>query len=157
VLAPPGLAAWHRAQTTLQPHEASQTFADWVERANPRFQFSVARNLVLGSQIPAAELAHAVLVREEARGHLRRLLPEGTILCLPTTPFPAPRCGQPLSATTALRARIICLCAHGGLIGVPHVTIPGMLVEGRPVGLSIIGARGSDAALVATARALAAE
>jgi Asp-tRNA(Asn)/Glu-tRNA(Gln) amidotransferase A subunit family amidase len=32
-----------------------------------------------------------------------------------------------------------------------------MLVEGRPVGLSIIGARGSDAALVATARALAAE
>jgi Asp-tRNA(Asn)/Glu-tRNA(Gln) amidotransferase A subunit family amidase len=30
-----------------------------------------------------------------------------------------------------------------------------MLVDGRPVGLSIIGARGSDAVLVATARALA--
>src|SRR5690348_6702129 len=59
VLAPPGLAAWHRAQTTLQPHEASRTFAEWIERANPCFQFSVARNLVLGSQIPAAELAHA--------------------------------------------------------------------------------------------------
>src|SRR5947199_6958029 len=87
VLAPPGLAAWHRAQTTLQPHEASQTFAEWIERANPRFQFSVARNLVLGSQIAAGEPAYAVLVREEARGHLRRLLPEGTIMCLPTTPF----------------------------------------------------------------------
>jgi amidase len=157
VLAPPGLAAWHRAQTTLQPHEASQTFAEWIERANPRFQFSVARNLVLGSQIPAGELAHAALVREEARGHLRRLLPEGTIMCLPTTPFPAPLCGQPLSATTALRARIICLCANGGLTGVPQVTIPGTLVEGHPVGLSIIGARGSDATLIATARALAAE
>jgi amidase len=96
-----------------------------------------------------------VLVREEARGHLRRLLPEGTILCLPTTPFPAPRCAQPLSATTGLRTRIICLCAHGGLTGVPHVTIPGMLVDGHPVGLSIIGGRGSDATLVATARALA--
>jgi amidase len=155
VLAPPGVAAWHRAQTTLQPHEAWQTFAAWIERANPRFQFSVARNLVLGSQIPAAELAHAALVREEARGHLRRLLPEGTIMCLPTTPFPAPRCGQPLSATTALRSRIIGLCAHGGLTGVPHVTIPGATVDGRPVGLSIIGARGSDAALVAVARALA--
>ncbi len=155
ILAPPGLAAWHRAQTTLQPHEASQTFAEWIERANPRFQFSVARNLVLGSQIAAGELAHAVLVREEARGHLRRLLPEGTIMCLPTTPFPAPRCAQPLSATTGLRTRIICLCAHGGLTGVPHVTIPGMLVDGHPVGLSIIGARGSDATLIATARALA--
>jgi amidase len=155
VLAPPGLAAWHRAQTTLQPHEAWQTFAEWIERANPRFQFSVARNLVLGSQIPAAELAQATLVREEARGHLRRLLPEGTIMCLPTTPFPAPRCGQSLSATTALRARIICLCAHGGLTGVPHVTIPGTTVEGGPVGLSIIGPHGSDAMLVGVARALA--
>src|SRR3954454_16440050 len=155
VLAPPGLAAWHCAQATIQPSEAWQTFAEWIERANPRFQFSVARNLVIGSQIPAGELAHAALVREEARGHLRRLLPEGTILCLPTTPFPAPRCGQPLSATTALRARIICLCAHGGLTGVPHVTIPGTTVEGRPVGLSIIGARGSDAMLVGVARALA--
>ena len=155
VLAPPGLAAWHRAQTTLQPHEAWQTFAAWIGRANPRFQFSVARNLVLGSQIPAAELAHAALVREEARGHLRRLLPKGTILCLPTTPFPAPRCGQPLAATTALRSRIIGLCAHGGLTGVPHVTIPGATVDGKPVGLSVIAARGSDALLVAVARALA--
>jgi amidase len=155
VLAPPGLAAWHRAQSTIQPSEAWQTFAEWIEQANPRFQFSVARNLVIGSQIPAGELAHAALVREEARGHLRRLLPEGTILCLPTTPFPAPRCGQPLSVTSALRFRVICLCAHGGLTGVPHVTIPGATVEGRPVGLSIIGARGSDAMLVAVARALA--
>ncbi|MBV9965497.1 MAG: glutamyl-tRNA amidotransferase, partial [Alphaproteobacteria bacterium] len=154
IMAPAGLAAWYRAQSTLQPHEAGQTFAEWIERANPRLQFSVARNLVLGSQIPPAELTHAALVREEARGRMRQLLQPGTILCLPTTPFPAPRCGQPVSATTALRARIICLCAHGGLTGVPHVTIPGSLVDGRPVGLSIVGARGNDAMLVATAGAL---
>jgi len=54
-----------------------------------------------------------------------------------------------------LRARIICLCAHGGLTGVPHVTIPGMLVDRLPLGLSIIVVRGSDATLIATARALA--
>ncbi|MBV9584129.1 MAG: amidase [Alphaproteobacteria bacterium] len=154
IMAPAGLAAWYRAQSTLQPHEAGQTFAEWIERANPRLQFSVARNLVLGSQIPPAELTHAALVREEAHGRMRQLLQPGTILCLPTTPFPAPRCGQPVSATTALRARIICLCAHGGLTGVPHVTIPGSLVDGRPVGLSIVGARGNDAMLVATAGAL---
>src|SRR5262249_60229568 len=51
---------------------------------------------------------YAALAREEARGRMRQLLAPGTILCLPTTPFPAPRCGQPVSATTALRARIIC-------------------------------------------------
>jgi amidase len=155
LLAPPGLVQWGRAQRTLQPWEAWLTFRDWIDRGNPRFAFSVARNLVLGSVIPEAERQWAALVREEARGRMRHLLPPGTILCLPTTPFPAPRRGLPLSQLGLLRDRILCLCAHGGLTGVPQVTIPGAAVEGLPVGLSILAARSGDASLVAVARALA--
>jgi amidase len=154
-MAPPGLAAWARAQRTIQPYEAWLTFQEWVDRANPRFAFSVARNLVLGGMIPASERAWAALVREEARGRMRQLLSPGTILCLPTTPFPAPLCGQPLSVLEPLRDRILGLCAHGGLTGVPQVTMPGATVGGLPVGLSILGARGSDATLIAVARAIA--
>ncbi len=153
-MAPPGLAAWARAQRTLQPYEAWLNFQEWIDRANPRFQFSVARNLALAAAIPAGERAWAALVREEARGRMRQLLPAGTILCLPTTPFPAPLCGQPLSVLGPLRDRITALCAHGGLTGVPQVSIPGATVGGLPVGLSIVGARGSDATLVALARAM---
>ncbi|HEX2151519.1 MAG TPA: amidase [Stellaceae bacterium] len=154
-MAPPGLATWARAQRTIQPFEAWQNFQDWIERANPRLQFSVARNLMQGAAIPAAERAWASLVREEARGRMRQLLPQGTILCLPTTPFPAPPRGQSLSVTDGLRNRITCLCAHGGLTGVPQVNLPGATVDGLPAGLSIVGPRGSDATLVAVARALA--
>jgi amidase len=154
-MAPPGLATWARAQRTLQPYEAWLTFQEWIDRANPRFQFSVARNLAFGSTIPASERAWAALMREEARGRLRQLLPAGTILCLPTTPFPAPFCGQPLAALDPLRDRITALCAHGGLTGVPQVSIPGATVGGLPVGLSIVGARRSDATLVAVARTMA--
>jgi len=153
-MAPPGLAAWARAQRTLQPYEAWLTFQEWIDRTNPRFQFSVARNLVLGRLIPASERAWASLVRQEARGRMRQLLPPGAIICLPTTPFPAPLCGQSLSVLEPLRDRITALCAHGGLTGVPQVSIPGTMVDGLPVGLSILGARGSDAMLVAVARAL---
>ena len=153
-MAPPGLAAWARAQRTIQPWEAWQTFQEWLDRANPRFAFQVARNLVLGSMIPPAERAWANLLREEARGRMRQLLTPGTILCLPTTPFPAPLRGQSLSALDTARDRILALCAHGGLTGVPQVTIPGARVDGLPVGLSILGGRGSDATLVAVARAL---
>ena len=155
LLAPPGLTQWGRAQRTLQPYEAWLTFRDWIDRANPRFAFGVARNLVLGSMIPEGERQWAALTREEARGRMRHLLPPGTILCLPTTPFPAPRRGLPLSQLGPLRDRILCLCAHGGLTGVPQVTIPGAAVEGLPVGLSILAARSGDASLVAVARALA--
>jgi len=156
VLAPAGLATWGRAQRTLQPWEAWQTFKDWVERDNPRFAYSVARNLFLGSLIPESERQWAELVRREAQGQMRRLLPPGTILVLPTTPFPAPPRGLPLSEGGRLRDRLLCLCCHGGLCGVPQVSVPGAAVAGLPIGLSLVGGRGSDATLVAVARALAA-
>ena len=152
-MAPPGLAAWARAQRTIQPYEAWQNFQEWVDEANPRFQFTVARNLVLAGMSSAGDRAYAALVREEARGRMRRLLPPGTILCLPTTPFPAPRCGLSISTLEPLRDRITALACHGGLTGVPQVSIPGATVGGLPIGLSILGARGSDAMLVAVARA----
>jgi amidase len=154
-MAPPGLAAWARAQRTLQPYEAWLTFQEWIDRNNPRFQFSVARNLAFAAAIPAGERAWASLVRQEARGRMRQLLAPGTILCLPTTPFPAPLCGQPISVLEPLRDRITALCSHGGLTGAPQVSMPGATVDGLPVGLSILGARGSDPTLVAVARALA--
>jgi amidase len=117
-------------------------------------QWSVARNLVLGGAIPESERQWAALVRAEARARLTALLPPGTILCLPTTPFPAPPKGQALTVLEPLRARITCLAAHGGLTGLPQVSLPGAHVAGLPVGLSIVAARGHDAALVAVARAM---
>jgi amidase len=92
-------------------------------------------------------------MREEARARMRHLLPEGTILCLPTTPFPAPLKGLPVSALAFPRERISCLTSHGGLTGVPQVSLPGALVDGAPVGLSIVGGKGADLALLAVARA----
>jgi amidase len=154
IMAPQGLSIWARAQRSLQPVEAWNTFKDWLDARNPRFAFSVARNLVMGSMIPAAEQSWAALMRQEVRGRMAHLLPPGTILCLPTTPFPAPLAGQPLSVLDPLRDRITCLCAQGGLAGHPQVSLPGAQVDGLPVGLSIIGPRGGDATLVAVACAL---
>ncbi|MGH7325800.1 MAG: amidase family protein, partial [Candidatus Rokuibacteriota bacterium] len=154
LLAPPGLSVWSRAQRTLQLHEAWLTFKDWIDRDNPRLAFNVARGLTLASTTPEAERQWAALMRAEARARLAWLLPPGTILCLPTTPFPAPRKGLSQATLDPLRARISCLTAHGGLAGVPQVSLPGAHVDGLPVGLSILGARGSDAALVAITKAM---
>jgi len=156
VIAPAGITQWARAQRTLQPSEAWLTFKDWIDRDNPRFAYSVARNIIMGSLIPQSERDWAELVRREARGRMRYLLPPGTILCLPTTPFPAPKRGEPLSVASAQRDRILCQCCHGGLTGVPQVSLPGAELDGLPIGLSIVGAHGSDATLIAVAAALAA-
>ena len=154
LLAPPGLSAWARAQRALQPYEAWLTFKDWIDRVNPRLAFSVARGLLAGSAIPESERQWAAVMRAEARARLDWLVPPGTILCMPTTPFPAPRKGLSLATLEPLRARISCLTSHGGLTGVPQVSLPGADVGGLPVGLSVLGARGSDAALVGVAKAM---
>ena len=154
IMAPQGLSVWARAQRSLQPVEAYATFKDWLDKGNPRFAFSVAKALVMGSMTPQVDQTWAALMRQEVRARLNYLLPAGTILCLPTTPFPAPLRGQPLSVLDPLRDRITCLCAHGGLAGHPQVNIPGATIDGLPVGLSIVGARGSDATLVAVAQAM---
>jgi len=154
VMAPPGLVTWGRAQRTLQPVEAWETFRAWIERDNPRFAFSVARGLMLGAATSEAERGWAALIRQEARGRLRHLLPPGTVLAMPTTPFPAPRTGLPLPVLNPLRDQILCLCAQGGLAGHPQVSIPAATVDGLPVGLSLLAARGADTLLVRMAVAM---
>ena len=154
IMAPQGLSVWARAQRSLQPVEAWQTFRPWIERDNPRMAFTVAAGLIAGSQVPVNEQSWAALMREEARARLRYLLAPGTILCLPTTPFAAPARGLPMPLLRPMRDRITCLCAQGGLTGHPQVNLPGALVDGAPVGLSIIGGRGSDASLIAVAQAM---
>ncbi len=155
-LAPQGLSVWQRAQRVLQSSESWRTFQPWLDARNPRLAFSVARGLVFGSALTDAERTAAALMREEARARLRLLLPPGTILCLPTTPFPAPARGLPLSQLDFLRERISCLTSHGGLTGVPQVSLPGAAVDGLPVGLSIIGPCGGDLELMQVARRFAA-
>lgn len=156
LLAPQGLSVWGRAQRTLQMAEAWETFRDWVEAVNPRLSYLVARGLALGSITPKTELPWAALMRDEARGRLDHLVPPGTILCLPTTPCVAPLRDQPIAVMDRARDRLNCLAAHGGLAGHPQVSLPlGWAEEsGAPCGLSIIGARGEDAALIAVARSL---
>jgi amidase len=154
ILAPMGLSVWGHAQRSLQPYEAWLTFKDWIDARNPRLAFNVARGLLMGSMIPEVDRQWASLMRQEAHARLTYLLPSGTILAMPTTPFPAPQRGLPLAAQNPLRERILCLCAHGGLTGVPQVSIPGATVDGAPIGLSIVGGHGTDATLVAVAQAL---
>ena len=154
LMAPPGLSVWGRAQRVLQPYEAWQTFRPWLESANPRLAFTVARGLVAGSQVTQEDRNWANLMRQEVRGRLRYLLPAGTILCLPTTPFPAPLRGRSVPEQQADRDRILCLCAHGGLAGMPQVNLPGSTVNGLPIGLSILGGPGTDATLIAVAKAM---
>lgn len=155
VMAPQGISVWGKTQRMLQMAEAWATFQDWIDRTNPRFAFNVARGLLMGSMIPEADRQGALLMKREVRARLEYLLPPGTVMVMPTTPFPAPLKNLPIHEQNPLREMILGLCAHGGLAGCPQVSIPGATVDGAPVGLSILAGSNEDAAAVAIACQLA--
>lgn len=155
LLAPQGLSVWGRAQRTIQPHEAWLSFKDWIERYNPPVAHTVSRGLMAGAAVTPDDLRWARLMRLEATARMQALTADGAIVCMPTTPFPAPPKGMSLPEMDQIRERILCLAAHGGLAGCPQISIPGALVDGIPFGLSLVAARGADLHLFEIARALA--
>lgn len=156
---PGELEAWADQRNVLQRAEAWRTFRDWIEAHNPRFGFNVARNLAAASAITPEQVAVAEIARCRARDRAEALLGRdggrGPVLCLPTTPFPAPPVRLPLGEIDRLSGRIGLLTSFAGLTGVPQLSLPLGRVDGRPVGLSILAARGGDARLAGIARALA--
>jgi amidase len=144
------LADWFLHQRAVQGREAWDTFGEWIDRHNPRFAFDIADNFVRGRETPDAVLAAA------RRAELMAMLDQETILLLPTAPFPAPLRGQPRSAMWRQRTAISTLTTISGTLGAPQISMPLALVDGLPVGLSILARPGGDDMLLAFARSLAA-
>jgi amidase len=154
-LGPPGtLVAWSAQRNILQRYEGWRTFRDWIDAANPRFAFNVARNLTLAAGFTDAQAAEAAGLRRRVLDRARELLQGGAILCLPTTPFTAPPLGLPLHELDMLSERISQLTSFAGFAGLPQLSLPLGMAGGKPCGLSILAWHGQDAKLVAIAEAV---
>jgi amidase len=77
------------------------------------------------------------------------------VLALPTVPGIAPLCNEPPEATNEFRAQAMSLLSIAGLARLPQVSLPLATLDGCPVGLSLVAARGNDEMLLAIARATA--
>ena len=146
------LGHWADQQQVLQGREAWDTARDWLDRVNPRLSFEVGERYATARAITDAEVAAAQSAREAILARVREVLVEGTVVALPTTAAPAPPLREPLSTRARLRPRNSSLTSIAGITGSPQVNLPLAELDGLPVGLSLIGPRGSDEMLLAFAR-----
>ena len=154
VLAEEGLETWAAHQRLLQGYEFCRTFAEWIDAVNPRFSFEVAGNLARATQITEEEVVAPRAFRRMVRSRLDALLDGRYVLCLPTAPIlPILRDARLFEMREAVN-RIIHLTCIAGLAGLPQISLPLAQHEGIPVGLSLLGWRGSDTALLALAQAI---
>ena len=140
-----------RSGLLLMEAEMLATFAhdlaDTRHPVSPRFR----RMLDFAAHKSAADYAIADRVLDAAALKMRRLFCQVDVLVLPTTPQGA----FPLDG--AVPDSQADLTSFASLAGCPAVSLPmGVLPDGLPVGLQLVGARGSDLRLLELAAVCAA-
>ncbi|WP_129336186.1 AtzH-like domain-containing protein [Cellulomonas endophytica] len=154
------LGAWLEAFRAVQGAEAWRVHGAWATAHPGALGAAVSARLAAGSQVGAEEETAARAALAERRSRLRALLGEDVLLVLPTTPGPAPSRSADAATTEAVRAATLRTTALAGVAGLPALSVPALVVPSplgpAPVGVCLVGAAGTDLALVRRARLLVA-
>jgi amidase len=138
----------------IQGSEIWQTHRDWLIGLGPEFGDGIRERFKWVSTISPEEIASAKDVRLRIRDYFDQLLADNAVLVIPTTPGPAPLLGTSTPELEKWRNRALGLLCIAGHAGLPQLSIPVAQVQGRPVGLSLIAARGKDHLLLELACSL---
>ena len=155
-LSPTSLTDWSNQQQVLQSREAWESVREWIDRVNPAFSFEVSDRYVQARSVTDEQVAAAQLRREEIVARMNEVFQGGDkVVCLPTTISPAPPTGQAVSQRHELRLRNSAITSIAGNTGRPQISLPLVEAGGLPVGISLLGDRGADEALISLATRVA--
>ena len=99
-------------------------------------------------QVTRPEHGEAMTLRRSFAAWLADELEPDDVLVMPTMPGPAPLVDADDDALGDMRERALRMLCMAGLTGLPQITLPLGTVEGAPFGLSLIGGRNTDVALI---------
>ena len=152
-----GLTTWYETFCTLQWAEIWSSLGSWVEAVQPAFGPRTKNNFELSRTLDRRTIGPAHRRREDYYRRLEAFLGPDDLLCLPTTPAPAPLKGTLGDDARSYRSqatyypRTLSLTAIAGLGRLPQVTLPLGEVGGVPIGLSLLAGCGQDAFLLGVA------
>jgi len=156
-IASEGLGAWAGVFRSIQGFEAWKAHGEWITKRQPRLTDPTRMRFEVASRVTPQEYEEASRRRVAIRRHLEDLLGDDTVIVLPTVPTIALRYDAPEKAFEDFRAQAIQMLCIAGLGGLPQISLPLGMVEGCPIGLSLIGPHGRDRALIELAEAVLAE
>lgn len=145
---------WHFRH--LQGRESWMTDGPLIERFAPPLGPGVAERFAWSRQVTDAQVAAASAFRAAYAQQIDDLLGHDGVLLMPTMPDVAPLRTAPDSALEDYRNSAIRMLCIAGLTRTPQLSLPLLQRNGAPMGLSLLGPRGSDLSLIALAKRLAA-
>ena len=149
-----GLPQWFQAFRVLQGAEIWAGYGDWVTRVKPALGPGVKERIEWTSTIRSTDADSARDKRETIASRMDALLAGNAVLVLPTVPGIAPLRDRSQEELNDFRNRAMSLLCVAGLARLPQVSLPLASLDGCPLGLSLIAARGNDTMLLAFAREL---
>jgi amidase len=151
------LGDWYDVYRTIQWAEIWSCLGSWVLHEKPHLGPRTTRNFELARNLDRSTVPGAIRRREHYFMLLKNFLGPRDLVCMPTTPAPAPVKGTlTLDRTTGrYYPRALSLTSIAGIGRLPQVTVPVSEVGGAPVGLSLLAAQGNDGFLLAVAKAMA--
>jgi amidase len=137
-----------------QGAEAWAAHGEWIARVKPQFGPAIKGRFEWASTVDPKDVARAGTRREEIMRRMERLLQDNAVLALPSAPDIALPRNSPPAVVDKLRARALPMLCIAGLARLPQVSLPLATLNGCPLGLSLIAARGNDTLLLALATKL---
>ena len=150
-LIPEGLDTLHAHFRALQAQEAWAALGAWVEHTAPAFGPGVGERFAAAKAMDPALAAAGRAFRRVLRARVRSLLAGGGVMIYPTSPCTAPLLSASLAEQDRVRQATIRVTAIAGFCGLPEISLPVGVVDGAPVGVSLVAAPGRDRALLALA------
>ncbi len=147
-LVPEGIDPWMNDFRIIQGSEIWATHREWIASLSPDFGAGMKERFVWASTITEAAVAEASARRIVICARLDALLEGNRVLAIPTTPGVAPPVDMPVGELERWRNRALGLLCIGGHAGLPQVSLPLARVDGLPIGLSLLAARGNDTMLL---------
>jgi amidase len=149
-----GLAAWAQVFRTIQGFEAWQAHGAWIERRKPHLMPAVRGRFEAASHVTADAYKEAGISRSRIREQVAEIVRDDGVVVLPTLPTIALPLDADEADFEAFRGQALQMLCISGLSGFPQISLPLGLVDGCPLGLSLIAPPGRDRALIALAGAI---
>ena len=140
----------------LQGHEIYAVHGAWIEHRKPVLGAPIAERFLFARAITDEQVARSRAVRSDFAAHLNALYADDVLMIAPVLHGPAPRLNDSAAALDAYRHEAMSFLCPAGIAGLPQLVMPAGVVDGGPVGISILAARGGDRALVEAAAKIAA-
>jgi len=137
-----------------QGAEAWAAHGEWVTRVQPQFGPAIKGRFEWARTVASGDVVRARARREEIARRMDELLAGNAVLALPSAPGIALPRKSPAKVVDELRARALPMLCVSGLARLPQMSLPMAMVDGCPLGLSLIAARGNDTLLLELATKL---